>query len=126
MKSLAPESMHLATPVNTLALLMMRLRFMGTKKRVHNYTASKWWSQILIPTTWISQPRYHQSSCEFNPEVAKQTLDSSPSLRAKDKREAIDSLQTDSPTKVVTSKNVSRYGQMSLGVRRSKLTCVDN
>lgn len=52
----------------------------------------------------------------FNPEEAEQTLDSSPLLRAKDKTEAIDFLQTDSPTKVVTSKNVSRYDQMSLGV----------
>lgn len=45
-----------------------------------------------------------------------QTLDRSPSLIDKDKREATDGLQTDSPTKFVTGKNVSRYGQMSLGV----------
>lgn len=42
MKSLALESMHVATPVNALVLLMMRLRLTGAKKRAHDYTASEW------------------------------------------------------------------------------------
>lgn len=70
----------------------------------------------MIQITWDFPATLPPGQLEFNPEEAKQTLDSSLSLRAKDKREIINGLQTDSPTKVVTSKNVCRYRQMSLGV----------